>query len=243
MVQIIAHRGNSWVAPQNTMAAFESAARCGAHGIEVDVQRTADGRAAVIHDPTIDTTTDGSGRVAEFSANELGTFDAGVKFSPAYAEQHVPMIEEIFDLMQQWKQLDLLLEFKGKWNAADVTPVLQGIRDQNLVNRVVVQSFSIETLRALKAAGPDIRRDLLITTFSFKVIQACEDLGVRGCNPSAMALISRPALVQELHEAGYETSVWTLNRPDHYARAVDLEVDRIITDRPDFALGWLAGRQ
>lgn len=243
MVQIFAHRGASWVAPENTFAAFESAHRSGAHGIELDIQLTADGFAAVIHDSDIDRTTDGKGKVSSFNAVELATFDAGTVFSPAYAGQRVPLLGRTLDFLSTRTSMDILLEFKGKWQADQVAPVLEAITNTDLTDRIVLQSFDTSTLKVLQTEAPDIQRDLLITSFSRNVLQTCEDLQVRGCNPSGVGVRARPGLVKELRDAGYEMSVWTLNEPGQLAQALDLGVDRIITDRPEFAMGFLAGRE
>lgn len=242
MVEIYAHRGNSWVAPENTLAAFEAAHRSGAHGVEFDVQLTADGYAAVIHDDDIDATTDGKGKVSSFNAVELATFDAGSTFSPAYAGQRVPMLGEALLFLRDRTQLNILLEFKGRWAPKVLEPVLEAITNTDLTPRVVVQSFDVGTVRNLRDVAPHLQRDLLLTSLSFNVLQTCQELQVRGANPSGLAVRARPGMVKELRDNGYEMSVWTLNEPDHFAGAIDLGVERIITDRPEFALGYLAGR-
>ena len=113
-MRVVAHRGNSAVAPQNTLAAFEAAWRAGADCVEMDVQLTADGRVVVIHDDTVDATTDGTGAVSSYTLAEIRSLDAGAWFSPAYAGQRVPTFDEVVAFLRR-RDIDLLLEFKDAW--------------------------------------------------------------------------------------------------------------------------------
>src|SRR5512136_697214 len=93
----IAHRGASAAAPQNTLAAFRKAVELGADGVELDVQLSADGAVVVIHDFTVDKTTDGTGRVAAKTLAELKALDAGSRFSPQFAGERIPTLAEVFE--------------------------------------------------------------------------------------------------------------------------------------------------
>ncbi|MFE5294428.1 glycerophosphodiester phosphodiesterase [Isoptericola sp. NPDC056618] len=240
--RVVAHRGNSAVAPQNTRAAFESAARAGADSLEIDVRLTVDGEVVVIHDDTVDATTNGSGKLADLELREVRLLDAGSWFSPAYAGQRVPTFGEVTDLLRARPGLDLLLEVKGAWSAREVRRVTEPLRAAGLADRTVAQSFWPETVAALRDADPGLRRGLLVTTARDDLVERCRDLDVVMCNPQGTVLRDDPDVVARLHEAGLSTAVWTLNEPAHWAAAVALGVDAIITDRPDHLAGWLAGR-
>ena len=240
--QVIAHRGNSSVAPQNTLAAFEAAWRADADSIEIDVQLTADGEVVVIHDDTVDATTSGSGKVSDLELREVRLLDAGSWFSPAFSRQQVPTFAEVIELLATRPGLDLLLEVKGAWSADDVRKLTGPLRAAGLYDRTVAQSFWPETVEALRDADPELRRGLLVMGPDDDLLARCADLGVVTCNPRGTALLDDPGLVARLHDAGLATSVWTLDEPEHWARAVALGVDGIITDRPDRLVGWLAGR-
>ncbi|MBD7917828.1 glycerophosphodiester phosphodiesterase [Cellulomonas sp. Sa3CUA2] len=243
MTRVVAHRGSSWVAPQNTLAAFESAARAGADAIELDVQLTADGHVVVIHDDTLDATTSGSGRLDGTTLADVRALDAGSWFSPAYAGQRVPLLEEVVDLLLRHPSVDLLCEVKGEWTAEQAARVTGPLRDAGLASRVVVQSFSPGTVAALREADPDLRRGLLLEDVPGDVLDVCAALDVVMANPHGLAVLQDPSLVARLHGAGLRVAVWTLNEPAHWAAAVDLGVDEIITDRPDHLAGWLAARR
>ncbi|NKY07561.1 glycerophosphodiester phosphodiesterase [Cellulomonas hominis] len=239
---VIAHRGNSAVAPQNTLAAFEAAWRAGAASIEIDIQPTADGQVVVIHDETVDATTDGQGVVTQMSLDALRALDAGSWFAAAYAGQRVPTFAEVLELLVRRPGLDLLLELKGPWTVDQVRPVTDAIRAAGLADRVIGQSFWPESVRALAEADPGLRRGLLVFEVEDPagLVALCADLGVVTCNPSGPLLLADPGLVARLHDAGLQVMVWTLNEPEHWAAAAALGVDAVITDRPDRLAGWLA---
>lgn len=237
--RVVAHRGNSSVAPQNTLAAFEAAWHAEADVIEIDVQLTADGEPVVIHDDTVDATTSGVGRVADLDAATLRGLDAGSWFSPAFGGQRVPTLAEVIDFLLRRPGIDLLLELKGEWTAEQAGLVTGPLRRAGITDRVIGQGFDPGTVRALRDADPDLRRGLLIGAHDGDVLALCAALEVVTCNPWGMALVEEPDLVDRLHDAGYQVSVWTLNDPRHWAVARDQGVDGIITDRPDRLAGWL----
>lgn len=240
--QVIAHRGNSSVAPQNTLAAFEAAWRAGADAIEIDVQLTADGDVVVIHDDTVDATTSGSGAVADLERSAIRALDAGSWFSPAFAGQRVPTFAEVIDLLQRRPGIGLLLELKGSWTVEGVRRVTGPLRFAGLTDRVVGQSFWPETVAALRDADPGLRRGLLVASLDDDLLAWCAELDVVTCNPLGTLLVEDPGLVRRLHDDGRAVSVWTLNEPAHWSAAVGLGVDGVITDRPDRLAGWLSAR-
>jgi glycerophosphoryl diester phosphodiesterase len=242
VTRVVAHRGNSWVAPQNTLAAFEAAARAGADSIELDVQLTSDGHVVVIHDDTLDATTSGSGWLKDTTLAEVRELDAGSWFSPAYAGQRVPLLDEVIELLLRHPSVDLLCEVKGEWTAEHAELVTRPLRRAGLAPRVVVQSFCPATVEALRDADPGLRRGLLLGDVGPDVLDLCASLDVVMANPHGLLLQQDPGLVARLHGAGLQVAVWTLDEPAHWATAVGLAVDEIITDRPDHLAGWLTAR-
>ncbi|GIG41787.1 glycerophosphodiester phosphodiesterase [Cellulomonas phragmiteti] len=243
MTRVVAHRGSSWVAPQNTLAAFEAAARAGADSIELDVQLTADGHVVVIHDDTLDATTDGSGWLKDTTLAQVRELDAGAWFSSAYAGQRVPLLDEVVDLLLRHPSVDLLCEVKGEWTAEEAARVTGPLRAAGLADRVVVQSFWPGTVRSLREADPALRRGLLLAGVDADTLDLCASLDVVMANPHGLLLQQDPGLVARLHDADLRVAVWTLDEPTHWSAAVDLGVDEIITDRPDRLAGWLAARR
>ncbi len=151
---IVAHRGNSAIAPQNTMAAFEAAWRAGADYFELDIQVTSDGEAAVIHNSTLDETTTGTGRVAEHTAAEVAALDAGSWFSPVYAGERVPLLADVIEFLRTHPEIGLVLEIKGDWPTEPLSRVLDGVSQPFLEGRLIVESFSLTTMATARDVAP-----------------------------------------------------------------------------------------
>lgn len=239
---VIAHRGNSAVAPENTLAAFEAAWRSGADMIELDIQASADGHAVVIHNDTLDATTDATGPVSTRTAADLAEVDAGAWFSPVFAGQRVPLLADVLTWMGQRAGIGLLLEFKGEWDPAPVSAVVEQIEAAGVAQRTVVQSFSVTTVQALADVAPSLRRGLLIETLAEDTFSQCARLRVAQCNPSGQILLDQPETLGLIRERGMQAMVWTVNEPQHWEALLQLRADGIITDRPDRLRGYLAGR-
>ncbi|MBK5249893.1 MAG: hypothetical protein JJE50_10780 [Actinomycetales bacterium] len=239
---VIAHRGNSSVAPQNTLAAFEAAWRAGADMIEMDAQVSRDGVAVVIHDDTLEATSDGNGPVSGHLASELAALDAGSWFAPAYAGQRIPLFEEVVTFLVERPGIDVLLELKGAWDVEPARRVVEAIDAAGLAHRVIAQSFWPRTMRVLAEVGPHLRRGLLIADLTDEVLPLCRELEAVTCNPAGSLLLEHPGLVGEIQAAGMRAMVWTVNEPEHWSQLLAARVDAIITDRPDRLRGWLSVR-
>jgi len=238
---VIAHRGNSSVAPENTLAAFEAAWRGGADVIELDIQLSADGQAVVIHNDTLDETTDTTGPVSTHTAAELAQVDAGSWFSSAYAGQRVPLLGEVLTWLSQRDGLAMLLEFKGEWDPAPVSTVVEQIEAAGVAARTVVQSFAVTTVQALVDVAPHLRRGLLIEHMAEDTFSLCARMQVSQCNPSGRILLEQPETLGLIRERGMQSMVWTANEPQHWQGLLQLGADGIITDRPDRLRGYLSG--
>jgi glycerophosphoryl diester phosphodiesterase len=237
---VVAHRGASDVAPENTLAAFDAAWRAGADAIELDVQLTADGVPVVIHDDTVDSTTNGSGAVGLLTFEALRRLDAGSWFSPEFAGQPVPALDEVLTFLATRPELGLLLEYKRTWAAADVALTTAAVDAAGVTGRVVVQSFWPATIAALHDVAPHLPRGLLVGDEQPEAAALARELGVVTVNPSTAAVRADPGIVDRLHAAGFSVMVWTENDPDGWQALAEAGVDAVITDRPEHLLGWLA---
>ncbi|MFD2026986.1 glycerophosphodiester phosphodiesterase [Promicromonospora aerolata] len=243
---VVAHRGYSAVAPQNTLAAVEAACRAGADAVEIDLQPTADGVGAVIHDETVDATTDGTGKVSALTAGEVLGLDAGARFAPAFAGQHVPTLAEVLGVLTRHPDTDLLLELKGSWDTGQVERVTATIDAAGFDGRVLVQSFRPGTVATVRDVAPHLPGGLLVSFDPPGLLRLCERLRVAACNPSVAAVAGSPRLVSRLHAAGLRVMSWTANDPAAWTTLVSADggagVDAVITDRPERLAGWLTGR-
>lgn len=237
---VIAHRGHSAVAPENTLAAVAAARRAGADWIEVDVRFTADGVPVVIHDRTVDRTTAGAGTVADLPAASVTGLDAGSWFGPGFAGEPVPTLAALCaDLARHGGRL--LLELKRPMTAAQVGEVLEVVGEHGLAGRVVVQSFSAELVAAAAEAAPRTPRALLAEEPHDDPVAACAAVGAVAYNPDAAVVLAEPGTVARWRAAGLATLVWTVNDPAHWPVLRAAGVDGIITDRAaDLAAHWAA---
>ncbi len=152
----VAHRGASGHAPGNTLAAFLLAAEMGADGIELDVRLSADGEVVVIHNDTVDATTDGHGRVSQMKLSELKALDAGRWYDPRFANERIPTLQEVFDAVGH--RLSINVEIKVEFRQHPIqqeAEVVRLIEDNQMIHRVIVSSFSPRSLRRVRKLNPN----------------------------------------------------------------------------------------
>jgi glycerophosphoryl diester phosphodiesterase len=234
---VVAHRGHSALAPENTMAAFAGARRAGVDWIEADVRIAADGVPVMMHDPTVDRTTGGTGKVAGLNAEQIAALDAGSWFGPGFAGEPVPTFAQLLaDLADRGGRL--LLELKHPHTRDDVERVLGMVRQSGIADRVAVQSFRPSILADVATVAPDLPRALLTATVHDDPVAVCEELGLASYHPAAVDVSARPELVEALHAAGVAIMVWTVNDEALWPELSDLGVDGLISDRAADVVDW-----
>ncbi|MEV6487256.1 glycerophosphodiester phosphodiesterase family protein [Actinoplanes sp. NPDC051633] len=231
MLQRVAHRGYSWVAPENTLPALAGAVRAGATLVEFDVRTSADGVPVVIHDRTVDRTTDGSGHVWDFPVAQLRELDAGSWFSTAFAGVRVPLLSEVLDACGT---ASLLLEIKPPASRDEVARIL-GMAP---LDRTIVQSFDPEVIRTVRDVEPGVRRGLLRLRFEEDTVRLAKELDVVCCNPTVKDVLGDAATVAELIGAGIDVMAWTANDLAEWPALVKAGVAGLITDRAGELTGW-----
>lgn len=237
---VVAHRGASADAPQNTLAAFDLAGQVGAAMVELDVHLSADGVPMVIHDGTVDATTDGTGEVRSLARDELQALDAGAWFGPEFAGQRIPTLAEVLALVERHPGLGILCEYKGRWSAEDVAVAMRVLDDPGLDGRLVVQGFDPATVAALRDVAPRVPRSLLVEQPRDDLHALLDDLGAAAVSPAAALVAADPRLVRTAHAAERHVFGWTANDEPTWQALVDAGVDGIITDRPAALRDWLS---
>jgi glycerophosphoryl diester phosphodiesterase len=250
-----AHRGASALAPENTLAAFQKAIELGADGMEMDLQLTRDGAVVVIHDDTLDRTTDRQGRVTELSLAEVRKADAGAKFGSDFRGQRVPTLSEVIDLVKAGGndrvRLNLEIKFgegrEGKPEGVEAA-VLAILRQSGFVDRVSVQSFYHPSVAKMKGLEPRISTGLLVGERQ----QPRDPVGlIRQYGADYYAPHRRlvtPELVSALHQAKIPVVIWTVNEAEEMERLMRMGVgshpgDAIISDHPDRLLDRLKAQR
>jgi len=229
----IAHRGASAAAPANTLVAFERAAELGADGIELDVHLSADGAPVVIHDSTLDATTDGHGRVAATPLAQLKRLDAGSWFDPAFAGERIPTLEEVLEAMGGRLLLNIELKSLSLRDKGLERAVIALVERYDLEERVLFSSFNPFSLRRAKKIAPRIQAGLLYSPD--------QSLPLRRAWLAFLfpheARHPQHTMVDERYltwarKRGYRVNVWTVDDPKEMRRLARLGVDGIITNTP-----------
>lgn len=233
MTSIWAHRGASAVAPENTMSAFRRAVELGADGIELDVQRTADGKLVVIHDETLDRTTSGSGRVVEAVWDDIREVDASAG-DPAFAGERLCLLEEVLELLAP-TQMVLNVELKDgveHYPGMDLQ-VAEAVRAAGMTDRVILSSFNHVQFAGSTELGLPL--GLLYVEPLWAVEEYVAAFGAAAVHPDFRTL-SEPRLLERLNDKGIAVNAWTVNRRADLEQMFRRGVDAVITDEVELAL-------
>lgn len=237
---IAGHRGDRSVAPENTIPAFTAALQNPAmQFVETDVQLSQDGVPMLFHDSTLKRITGSPKRVNELTAAQLKQLDVGEFYGEDFVGESMPTLAEFLELASEYDKR-LLIELKADWTPEQVLPVLTVIEQSRIGSRVMLQSFSIETLQSLNHTETRIPRLMLIRELPNDPVPMATHLGVLALATTAKAVTAAPEAVQRLHEAGLGVVCYTLNSEQSWAEVQALGVDGIITDTPSDLDGWLA---
>lgn len=236
---VIAHRGFSAIAPENTIAAVEASIDAGAGMVEVDVLLSADGAVVCIHDDTVDRTTDGSGRVAELTLAELKRLDAGGRFDRRFRDERIPTLDEVLAVARG--RILVNVEIKEEAPVGIVPRVAAAIRGHGMEQRVLLSSFAVHTLRRAVTEAPEIPRALLVDTLRGDTWQLAREIGVVAVNPKRK--LADEGFVAEAHRRGMAVLPYTVNRRRAMERLIRIGVDGVFTDRPDRLLEVVADQE
>jgi glycerophosphoryl diester phosphodiesterase len=236
-VDNIAHRGAAGYAPENTIAAFDKAIEMKADYIEMDIQRTKDGELVIIHDTSVDRTTEGSGYIKDLTFNELRSLDAGSWKGTEFAGEKIPTFDEILD--KYHGKIGILLELK----APELYPgieesIAQELKDRNLDKpqneKMILQSFNFESMKKMNTLLPNVPIGVLTWSKAHTTPQALKEFSAYAdyFNPS-YGLITED-LVNQVHSQGMQIQSWTVRSHESADFLLEMNVDGIITDYPDY---------
>ena len=233
LAPVIAHRGASAAAPENTLAAIRLAAAEGATWIEVDVKLSRDGSCVLMHDDLLGRTTNGRGEVAQYDLDELKRLDAGSWFAKRFAGEPIPTLEEALDVCIELG-LDMNLEIKpcpGRQHETAIT-VVDSLRAHWPKGRPwpLLSSFALASLEEARVRAPEIPRGLLIGRPTRRAIDMLDRLDCASLHCDAKR--ASKELVDTLAEKGRPLLCYTVNDPNRARRLIEAGVASIITDRP-----------
>jgi glycerophosphoryl diester phosphodiesterase len=225
----IAHRGASGLYPENTLRSFIAAAVLGADICEFDVRMTRDGEIVVIHDATVDRTTDGSGEVAAMSAAAIRRLDAGVRFGAEFRGEHVPTLAEVAGALARTGDGKCAMDVELKAHGLEerVCGVLRGC---GAVESAIVSSFDWDQLKIVAAREPGLRLALLGEKAPASLLEAAAAMRAFAIAPSFD--IVDAALCTEAHRRALAVYVWTVDDAAEMRRLAAAGVDAIMTNDP-----------
>ena len=227
----IGHRGAAAYAPENTLTSFRRAVELGADGVEFDLHRARDGTFVVLHDDTVDRTTDGHGKVEALTVAELRRFDAGSWKGREFAGERIPTFDDVIAAVPQ--RILLFAELKdGSARSPGIEDALaRFIRERGVVERVRVSSFDHRALARLRPLVPDLETGALFTGLPVDLVALARNAAAQAVHPS-FHYLTREA-VEEAHRAGLAVNAWTVNEPEDIEAVRGMGVDGIFSDHPD----------
>jgi glycerophosphoryl diester phosphodiesterase len=227
---VIAHRGASGHAPENTLAAFRRATALGASFIETDLQLSRDARFVAIHDDTVNRTTNGHGKVHELTLADLRKLDAGSWFGSEFTGERIPTLDDILEFARK-NDAVFYLELKptGSWGGEHT--LIGALRQTGEVARTVVISFDPGILEALRRIEPTLMTGLLFEGQIDQPLERAVEIGARQL--AVRGDLVTPALLAEARKKDLQVVCWTVNQPAHMRMLIEAGVQGIMSDYPD----------
>lgn len=232
MIQNYAHRGFCSQYPENTLLSFQKALDEGVDGIENDVQLTKDGQIIIMHDESVDRTTNGSGWVKDFTLEELKQLDASEKFGDRFGVQRVPTLREYLELV---KDLPILTNIEMKTGVFEYLEMEQllvdMLREYHMEGRILITSFNHFTIMRMKKLAPELRYGFLAYDWRLDAGEYTQRYGIPCYHPDYHNLT--PEVVEDLHSHGIEVNPYTVDDPEDIRDMIAKGVHSVITNCPD----------
>lgn len=246
---IIAHRGYRKRYPENTLAAFAAAFDAGALMVELDVALTRDRRVVVLHDDTLDRTTDGCGQVRDFTMEELRQLDAGSWFDPCFTGERLPTLEEVLDLCAVRGMVNIEIKAgafeTGRLVDAIEEQVLSAVAQRGMEDRVLISSFETRFLtRIAERTNTPAVGVLTQRRIGSDPLKLCKRLRAFSWHPDFGSVTT--ARVRAMHAAGIMVLPYTVNHPEDFRGLLQMGVDGVFTDDPPLlqtVIGPAAGKE
>lgn len=229
---LIAHRGGSLEAPENTLAAFRHAIDLGMKFVELDVQMSRDGELMVIHDETVDRTTDGHGAVGSHTFEELRKLDAGTHFGPQFAGERIPTLREVLELCTD-AGVGVVVEIKSPElyeGMVEKTVALIGEMWTRGAENIWCISFDHAAIRQVRSLDAAIPLGYLYEYYEEEFVQP--DDTVQAYCPYFRTALAHPEQVAKAHELGKFVLVYTVDEADDMRTLVAASIDGMVSDRP-----------
>lgn len=242
----ISHRGVKQLYPENTLISFQTALEAKTQMIEFDVALSKDRIPVVIHDDTLDRTTNGSGKVNEFTLAELKALDAGSWFDPRFKGERIPTLEEVLNIIGTSALINIEIkdEYYEPANPPDAIEkqVLGQIMAKGIRSSVLVSSFEMRILDRLRKQDQQLALAFITKNPDNPLLlNHCRNLRLYSYNP--WFGVVNQELVASLHQSGIRVFVFTINQREEFEKALELEVDGVFTDNQPYFDKFLGSRR
>ena len=233
-VLVTAHRGFSGDAPENTLAAFKKAMEVDSDMIELDVRFSKDGQIVVMHDDTLDRTTNGRGKVSDYTLKELKQFDAGSWFAPQFSGEPIPTLVEVLELAKGKIPVNIEIkdESPSRYKITDLAArALQEVKKAGMAGQVIFSSFYPSSLEQIKERDPRIWVALLYHRDWNSLREVTGGRAFSAVNLRHSFLTREK--IGRIHQEGMKVNTYTVNSEEEMERFIRWGVDGIITNHPD----------
>ncbi len=235
---VVGHRGAMGHAPENTMASFRKGAELGAPLLELDIHLSADGRLVVIHDDTVDRTTDGTGSVGDLTAERIGRLDAGSWHGPEFAGERVPMLDEVLDWARGRVGLVIELKLGPVWYPGIEEVLVSTLRQHQATAEVLVISFDHVAVQRVKQLDPAVKTAIMYGGRPLDPVGMARAAGADAVRPGHHTLTAEDVVACQT--AGLAVIPWTVNDEASMRRVVSLGVDGMSSNYPELLSRVLA---
>lgn len=231
-----AHRGASGYAPENTIPAFKLAMEQGAHGVELDVHLSQDGRLMVIHDETVDRTSNGTGRVVDMTVQQLKALDFS-RSMYGFSNVRIPTLKEVYGLLRHTDmainvevKCDVIVYY-GIWDK-----LIELEREMGMQGRILYSSFNHYVLQKIRELDSEAKIGLLYSNAIVDPWVYAEYMNADAIHPHYLAALQSPGLLEGCRKRGLAVNAWTANSEHVVRELCEANVNGIITNYPDMAL-------
>lgn len=232
-MKIIAHRGASGLAPENTIAGMKLAIEHGCDGIETDLQLTKDGKVVVFHDWSVERTTDGEGQIKDLTFKELSKLDNGSWFSDEFKGERVATLEELLEVVPESLILNLELKSQAFDSRGLEKKVMEILNKKNRKENIIISSFNHQSLKRVREIDKTIKLGILYEGYLLSLDKYIRNLNLDLCSVHPGVSYTDQALIDEIHSTDLLGYIWTVNDKESAERLKGYGVDGIITNYPN----------
>lgn len=235
-LKVFAHRGGRRWAPENTLSAFRKSIEAGVDGIELDIQRCKSGELVVIHDDTVNRTSNGQGAIKDMTLSELRALDFGLWYGAEFKDEPLPLLSEVLDLVNGKLIINIEIKNLPTCYLGIEDDLFKELEKYPYIDKIVISSFDHQLLHQIHEKAPHYHLAMLDESNPYEIADYAKRVGVLDWNPQFDCL--RQDTVDNAHRAHLQVYPWTVNDPREWERLSALGVDGIITDDPAGLMQW-----